>query len=122
LPRSGIHSDDSIDLVNNNGVGTMDDNFGYGAPFDGLNVFELDVRWKPQTVDASFTLAAQLPVASFNSVMTCNPGSANRSCIPEPGVASNRWLDSLSRRQRPTVEVRLPATQPSMADASEAVA
>ena len=98
-------------VPNNNGndanhaapvVGTMDDNFGYGAPFDALNVFELDVRWKPQTVDASFTLAAQLPVASFNSVMTCNPGSANRSCIPEPGVASNRWLDSLSRRQRPT--------------------
>jgi len=82
-------------------VGTMDDNFGYGAPFDGLNVFELDVRWKPQTVDASFILAAQLPVASFNSVMTCNPGST-RSCIPQPGVASNRWLDSLSRRQRPT--------------------
>jgi len=83
-------------------VGTMDDNFGYGAPSDGLNVFELDVRWKPQTVDASFILAAQLPVASFNSVMTCNPGSGNRSCIPQPAVASNRWLDSLSRRQRPT--------------------
>jgi hypothetical protein len=83
-------------------VGTQDDGFVYGAPSDALNIWELAVQWKKSSVTASIKFAAQLPVASFDSVFPCTAGSANRSCIPQPGVPDNRWLDSLSRRQRPT--------------------
>jgi len=84
-------------------VGTQDDGFVYGAPSDALNIWELSVQWKKSSVTASIKFAAQLPVASFDSVFPCTAGTSNRSCIPEPGVTDNkRWLDSLSRRQRPT--------------------
>jgi len=83
-------------------VGTMDEGFVYGAPSDGLNIWELSVKWKKGAVDASIRLASQLAVASFDSVFPCTPGTGNRSCIPQPGVENIRWLDSLSRRQRPT--------------------
>jgi hypothetical protein len=79
-------------------VGTMDDDHPfYGAPFDGLNVFELSVHWR-STPLASLVLAAQLPVAEFDSIFPCSPTS--RSCIPQPGTT--RKVDILSYRQRPT--------------------
>ena len=88
-------------------VGTMDDDGAYGAPFDALNVFELSVRWKKTPV-ASLTMAAQLPVAAFDSAFPCGvvagsqPPSA-RDCLPEPGITDgSRFLDILSYRQRPT--------------------
>jgi len=86
-------------------VGTMDQGAQYGAPFDALNIFELFVRWQDQPV-ASFTLAAQLPVAEFDSTFPCTdtitppPTSQTRSCIPQPGTT--RKIDVLSYRQRPT--------------------
>jgi len=80
-------------------VGTMDDGYAYGAPFDALNVFELSVQWKANPV-ASLRLATQLPVASFDSVFPCGP---SRGCIPQPGITNpDQWLDVLSYRQRPT--------------------
>jgi hypothetical protein len=79
-------------------VGTMDSGFVYGAPFDGLNIFELMVRWN-KVPDATLTLVSQLHVADFDSVYPC---IGSRSCIPQPGIANNRWLDVLSIRQRPT--------------------
>jgi len=79
-------------------VGTMDSGYVYGAPFDGINIFELMVRWN-KVPDATLDLVAQLPVADFDSVFPC---VGSRSCIPEPGVANNRWLDALTVRQRPT--------------------
>jgi len=78
-------------------VGTMDDGGPYGAPFDGLNVFTLSVKWQANPV-ASFNLATQLPVASFDSIFPCSPQS--RNCIPQPGTTVK--LDILSYRQRPT--------------------
>jgi hypothetical protein len=81
-------------------VGTMDDNFApYGAPSDALNIFELDVLWNSKPT-ASFKLAAQLPVAAFDSVFPC-PGGGRR-CLPQPGAAVSQYLDILSYRQRPT--------------------
>lgn len=80
-------------------VGTMDDNHPYGAPFDGLNIFELDVLWNSKPT-ASFGLVAQLPVAAFDSVFPC-PGGGRR-CLPQPGAAVSQFLDILSSRQRPT--------------------
>src|SRR5262249_42763442 len=68
-----------------------------GAPFDALNVFNFSVQWKA-TPTASFTLAAQLPVAAFDSIFPCAPGS--RNCIPQPGTTNK--VDILSYRQRPT--------------------
>ena len=90
-------------------VGTMNATGQYGAPFDALNVFELSVNWQ-DLEEASFNLAAQLPVAQFTSKFQCtdtitvtNPPTQNsqtRSCIPQPGTT--RKIDVLSYRQRPT--------------------
>jgi hypothetical protein len=79
-------------------VGTQDDDGQYGAPFDALNVFEFSVAWSP-TPQATFTLAAQLPVAEFDSAFPCDPTSS-RDCIAQPDTTNK--LDILSYRQRPT--------------------
>jgi hypothetical protein len=78
-------------------VGTMDDGAGRGAPFDGINVFQYSVTWGGHPA-GSFSLAAQLPVESFDSIFPCKPNS--RSCIPQPGTGNR--VDILSYRQRPT--------------------
>jgi hypothetical protein len=81
-------------------VGTQDDNYFYGAPSDALNVFDLTVKWR-STPTASLTLAAQLPVAAFDSAFPCAPTS--RDCLPQPGITNPaQYLDILSYRQRPT--------------------
>jgi hypothetical protein len=81
-------------------IGTQDDNASYGATFDALNIWELSVKWQANPI-ASINLKTQLPVASFDSIFPCSPGS--RDCLPQPGVPSRtRWLDILSYRQRPT--------------------
>jgi hypothetical protein len=82
-------------------VGSQDNNFvPYGATFDALNVFELSVLWNSKP-EASFTLAAQLPVAAFDSVFPCAPTS--RDCLPQPGIVNPaQKLDILSYRQRVT--------------------
>jgi len=81
-------------------VGTQDDDYDYGATFDALNIFELAVQWKARP-EASLTLAAQLPVAEFDSAFPCAPTS--RDCLPQPGITNSaQYLDILSYRQRPT--------------------
>jgi hypothetical protein len=81
-------------------VGTQDDGAGYGATFDALNVWELSIQWSARPT-ASLNLAAQLPVASFDSIFPCAPTS--RDCLPQPGITNpNQYLDVLSYRQRPT--------------------
>lgn len=81
-------------------VGTQDDGHPYGATFDALNIFELSVKWQSNP-QASLSLVAQLPVASFDSIFPCSPGS--RDCLPQPGIVNpQQFLDILSYRQRPT--------------------
>jgi hypothetical protein len=83
-------------------VGTQDDDAQaiYGGTFDALNIWDLSVRWR-STPTASVTFAAQLPVASFDSIFPCAPTS--RDCLPQPGITDpTRYLDILSYRQRPT--------------------
>jgi hypothetical protein len=81
-------------------VGTQDDGGGYGGTFDALNIWELKVQWKARP-SASLSLAAQLPVAAFDSVFPCAPTS--RDCLPQPGITNPaQYLDILSYRQRPT--------------------
>jgi hypothetical protein len=81
-------------------VGTQDDGAGYGATFDALNIWELSVKWRSTPV-ASLTLAAQIPVAAFDSIFPCAPTS--RDCLPQPGITNaSQYLDILSYRQRPT--------------------
>jgi hypothetical protein len=80
-------------------VGTQDDDFPYGATFDALNIFELNVLWNSGP-SASFQMAAQLPVAEFDSNFPCGP---TRGCIPQPGITNpDQYIDILSYRQRPT--------------------
>ncbi len=82
-------------------VGTQDDGGPYGATFDALNIWELDVKWLP-TPKASLALVAQLPVAGFDSIFPCAP-SSSRDCLPQPGIKNpTQYLDILSYRQRPT--------------------
>jgi hypothetical protein len=82
-------------------VGTQDDGGPYGATFDALNVYDLSVNWKKLST-ASLKLAAQLPVAAFDSIFPCGPVSA-RDCLPQPGITDpTQYLDILSYRQRPT--------------------
>jgi hypothetical protein len=81
-------------------IGTQDDNADYGATFDALNIWELSIHWQANPV-ASIALAAQLPVAPFDSIYPCAPTS--RDCLPEPGINNPaQFLDILSYRQRPT--------------------
>jgi len=80
--------------------GTQDDDYVYGATFDAINVWELEVLWnsRPQ---ASLRIAAQLPVAAFDSAFPCAPTS--RDCLPQPGIVNpGQFLDIQSYRQRPT--------------------
>ena len=81
-------------------VGTQDNGHPYGAAFDALNVFELDVKWRANPT-ASLKLVAQLPVAQFDSLFPCAPTS--RDCLPQPGITNPaQYLDILSYRHRPT--------------------
>ncbi|HSP95358.1 MAG TPA: hypothetical protein VLU06_12445 [Thermoanaerobaculia bacterium] len=81
-------------------VGTQDDDGPYGATFDALNIWELTIKWQFNPV-ASLSLAAQLPVAGFDSIFPCTPTS--RDCLPQPGITNPaQYLDILSYRQRPT--------------------
>ncbi len=81
-------------------VGTQDDGAGYGGTSDALNIWDLWVKWR-STPTASLDFAAQLPVASFDSVFPCAPTS--RDCLPQPGISNPaQYLDILSYRQRPT--------------------
>jgi hypothetical protein len=60
----------------------------------------LSVNWKKLS-NASLHLAAQLPVAPFDSIFPCAPGA--RDCLPQPGITNpDQYLDILSYRQRPT--------------------
>jgi hypothetical protein len=80
-------------------LGSQDDDYTYGALRDALNVWELTVLWNSKPA-AALTLAAQLPVAEFDSSFPCGP---SRGCLPQPGVSNNdQWLDVLSYRQRVT--------------------
>jgi len=83
-------------------VGTQDDGATYGATFDALNIWELDVHWNSKTpATASLELATQLPTAAFDSIFPCAPTS--RDCLPQPGITNPaQYLDILSYRQRPT--------------------
>jgi len=82
-------------------VGTQDDGAGYGGISDALNIWDLSVKWRSTPI-ASLNFAAQLPVASFDSVFPCGPLSA-RDCLPQPGITNRaQYLDILSYRQRPT--------------------
>jgi hypothetical protein len=83
-------------------VGTQDDGAAgiYGGTFDALNIWDLNVKWR-STPTASLELAAQLPVASFDSIFPCAPTA--RDCLPQPGITNPaQFLDILSYRQRPT--------------------
>src|SRR5215472_4227476 len=105
LPPDVDGEEDPSDTAPAPVVGTMDQGAQYGAPFDALNIYELSVLWNDQPI-ASLNLAAQLPVAEFDSTFPCTdtitppPASQTRSCIPQPGTT--RKIDVLSYRQRPT--------------------
>ena len=76
-------------------VGSMDLGGPYGAPQDALSIWRYHADFSTPA-NSTFTLAGPLPVAAFDSIFPCLPGS--RDCIPQPGTAQK--LDILSYRQR----------------------
>src|SRR5436305_10459842 len=81
-------------------IGTQDNDASYGATFDALNIWDLDVKWRSTPI-ASLVLNTQLPTAPFDSAFPCAPTS--RDCLPQPGITNPaQYLDILSYRQRPT--------------------
>jgi hypothetical protein len=100
-------------------VGTQDEGAGYGATFDALNIWELDVKWRSRPT-ASLVLKTQLPTAPFDSIYPCGvvPSTTpmvdptGRDCLPQPGITDgSRYLDILSYRQRPTWRLAYRATK-----------
>jgi len=77
-------------------MGSMDNGGPYGAPQDALTLWEFHVDWAIPG-NSTFILAATLPVAAYDSIFPCSPGS--RDCIPQPGTTEK--VDILSYRQRP---------------------
>ena len=78
-------------------VGSQDNNGGYGAPNDALNIYKF--HYDPVTpANSTFALTNTLPTQAFNSIFsaTC---TSSRACIPQPGTTNK--LDHLGYRQRP---------------------
>jgi hypothetical protein len=84
-------------------VGTQDDDFGYGATSDAINIWNFKVKWNSKAT-SSLDLATQLPVQEFDTNFPCDgPDNDGRDCLPEPGITNrSQYLDSLATRQRPT--------------------
>ena len=76
-------------------IGSMDLGGPYGAPQDALSIWRYHVDFTTPA-SSTFTLAPALPVAAFDSIFPCTPGS--RDCIPQPGTGQK--IDILSYRQR----------------------
>jgi hypothetical protein len=84
-------------------VGTQDDDYVYGAPFDAINFYKADVDFAHP--DNSTFDHQTIPVAAFDSNFPCSPGS--RDCLPQPGISNpDQYLDILSYRQRPTYRLQ----------------
>src|SRR5256885_12273039 len=64
-------------------VGTQDDNSDYGATFDALNIWDLNVKWR-STPPPSPTLDSQLPTGPFDSLFPCAPTAPD--CLPQPRI------------------------------------
>ncbi len=77
-------------------LGSQDDNGGYGAPSDALNLWKFHVDFD-NPPNSSFTLTNTLPTEPFNSILSATCLST-RSCIPQPGTTTK--IDFLAR-QRP---------------------
>jgi hypothetical protein len=77
-------------------IGSMDDDYIFGAPYDALNVWELSVDWNNPAV-SYLAFTGDLETASFDSDFPCGD-SGTRACIPQPGTVQK--IDVLSYRQR----------------------
>ncbi len=64
-------------------VGTQDDDAGYGATFDALNIWELIDPMERQPGCLAHALRPA-PGGPFDSVFPCAPTA--RDCLPEPGI------------------------------------
>jgi hypothetical protein len=79
-------------------LGSQDNNGPYGAPFDALNLYRFHADFTVPA-NSTFTLAATIPTAPFNSILGLCGGATGRACIPQPGTAVK--IDHLGYRQRP---------------------
>ena len=76
-------------------INLMDDDY-FGLPYDGLNIWELDVNWStPKNSSLSLNIDTNsLRTAPFDgNFPVCPDGSV--ACIPQPGVQPDQYLDML---------------------------
>jgi hypothetical protein len=77
-------------------LGSQDNNGPYGATSDALNLYRFHADFA-NPPSSTFTLAATIPTAPFNSILgLCGGG---RACIPQPNTTVK--IDHLGYRQRP---------------------
>jgi hypothetical protein len=72
----------------------------FGAPTDAINVYKFIIDWSNPSA-ADFVLDATLPVAAFDP---SNP--SGQDDIPQPGVTTSSYLDSISDRFMHRVVIR----------------
>ena len=77
-------------------IGTQDNGGPLGAPSDAINLWKFVINFTTPA-SSTFTLTNTIPVAAFDSMFPCTPGS--RDCIPQPGTTTK--IDHLGYRQRP---------------------
>ena len=77
-------------------VGSMDNGGPYGAPQDALTLWKFTADFTTPA-NSTFVLANTIPIAAYDTMFPCAPGS--RDCIPQPNTGNK--VDILSYRQRP---------------------
>lgn len=75
-------------------IGSMDNGGQYGATQDALSLWAFNINFGAPTA-SSFTLAATIPIAPYDTIYPCS----GRSCIAQPAPLGA--VDILSYRQRP---------------------
>ncbi len=82
-------------------VGTQDDDYPYGATFDAMNIFEMNVLWNSKpTADLPFC-RPNCRWRNSTRIFPCGPSS--RTVSRSRGSANpDQFIDILSYRQRPT--------------------
>jgi hypothetical protein len=92
-------------------LGTMDDGYSDGAPFDGINVFQLKVNFA-NPPSSTFGLTHQLAITNFDTVFPCSP-SGSRNCIKQPGTTRRIAPVARSSSARPPAPLCF-STKPSI--------
>lgn len=91
----------------------FEDDVFRGVPRDRLQVWELRTRWR-NPKRSTFTRAQVLPTDAIDSIFSCQFDRDGRSCVPQPEVASNAFVDVISDRLMYRLQYRNMGTHEAM--------